>query len=440
MTKRRKLLAYAATRPSSAPGAPAGRMPYQPAPGAPLIATPHGLVPPGGPGVQGYPDFTAHPGGPSGPQGAGSGQAVSPMVRMAYPEIYDNRGDFVNSPHMFLRNPNAQAPIDRGAPISTNDKAIRLGLQSQPRSLGFMTRGDAAYGSTIFRRTQIFSQLAALGGNIADTTFNNAIGITTQRTSDSRPRIWHVSVFGIGSILSAPVARGPLSSSQLINDGGFWPNFGSAPGVLAPGSSLAPYVPQITTFKARAMIHDESGQRFFDFDVIGTRSFDVAAYAVTIFILLPNNGLELSQLDPNAPLSSGQPAVFDGIVQDAIVGARVVPGAFEPLPREIQQTQTISLAGEVAAARMPIPPGAKTVQIYSQGTAAADLAYAIEFEAVTPTDVDPSAATVAMGPIVIDPATFRSDIIDVPNAASIAFRGGIAPDPNSFIAVFTVDP
>ena len=438
MTKRRKLRAYAAAAaPSSAQPAPGGRMPYQAAPGSRvLVSTPRGMMPPGGPEVQGYADFTAHPGGPSGPQGAGSGQAVSPMVRMAYPDIYDERGEFVNSPHMFLRNPNHRAPIDRGAPISSNDKAVRLGFQPQPRSIGFMTRGDSVMGDTVFRRTQIFAQLAPLGGNIARTTFNNAIALATQRTSDQRPRLWHVSVFGIGSVLSVQVPRGPLTAAQLINDGGFWPNFGA----LDPAASTQPYVPQITTFKARAMIHDESGQRFFDFDVIGTRSFDVAAYAVTIFILLPTNGLELQQLNPNAPQSSGVPASFDGLVQDAIVGARVVPAPFEPLPRDIKQTQTISLSIAQAASRMPIPPGAKTVQLYSQGRLATDLLYDIDFDAASVIDTDPSAAFPEMGPIVIDAVTFRSDVIDVPNASSITWRGQVGTTANSFIAVFTVDP
>ncbi len=438
MSKRRKLHAYAAAAAAnSAAPAPDGRMPYQASPGSRVLTpTPRGMMPPGGPEVQGYADFNAGPQSGAGPQGAGSGQAVSPMVRMAYPEIYDERGEIVNSPHMFLRNPNHRPPIDRGAPISSNDKAVRLGFQPQPRSLGFMTRGDAAMGDTIFRRTQIFAQLAPLGGNISETTFNNAIAIATQRTSDQRPRLWHVSVFGIGSVLSAAVPRGPLTSTQLINNGGFWPNFGS----IAPAASTQPYVPQITTFKARAMIHDESGQRFFDFDVIGTRSFDVAAYAVTIFILLPSNGLELQQLNPNAAQSSGVPASFDGLLQDAIVGARVVPAPFEPLPRDIKQTQTISLSFAQAASRMPIPPGAKTVQLYSQGRLATDLLYSIDFDAASVIDTDPSAAVPLMGPIVIDPATFRSDVIDVPNASSITWRGQVGTTENSFIAVFTVDP
>lgn len=453
MTSRRKLFQYAQTSSAQRPPQQAGIAPggqpgssarpgpgprgasFQPAPGGGVI-TPHPA-----------PGASIHPGQFEGqslePGGVGTGGAVSPMLRMIYPEMLSDQGEIVNSPHCYLPNtdPNAVPTVDRGRPLDSFDKAVRLGFQPQPRSLGFATRGDAAMGDTIFRRVQLFSQLAPLGGNIQDTTFNNAIGLATQRSSDNRPRIWHVSVFGIGTQLSAQVARGPLAESQIVQNGGFWPNFGSAPGVLAAGASLAPYVPQVTTFKARAMIHDESGLRYFDFDVLGSRSFDVSAYAVTIFILLPNNGYELSALNPTAQASDGTPLLFDGILQDAVVGARVVPSAFNPLERRIQQTQSISLGGAVAVARMPIPPGALTVQLYSQGRTALDLAYAIDFEAVSPTDTDPSAALALLGPIVIDPVTFRSDVIEIPNAATIAFRGTVGPpSPNSFTAIFTVDP
>ena len=445
MTSRRKFFQYAQTgsaqqrpqqaalSPSGQPGSSARPGPgprgssFQPAPGGGII-TPH---PAPGVNIQ-----------PPGPGGVGTGGPANPMIRMLYPEMLSEQGEIVNSPHCYLPNtdPNAIPTVDRGRPLDSFDKAVRLGFQPQPRSLGFATRGDAAMGDTIFRRVQLFAQLAPVGGNIQETTFHTAIGLATHRSSDNRPRNWHVSVFGIGTQLSAGVPRGPLAESQIVQNGGFWPNVGSVAGVLSAGSSLAPYVPQITTFKARAMIHDESGQRFFDFDVIGTRSFDVAAYAVTIFILLPDNGFELSQLNPNAPASDGTPLVFSGILQDAMVGARIVGSSFEPLERRIQQTQSISLAGAVAAARMPIPPGARTVQLYSQGRTAADLAYAIDFEAVSPTDTDPSAALPLLGPIVIDPVTFRSDVIEIPNAATIAFRGTIAPSPNAFTAIFTVDP
>jgi hypothetical protein len=375
------------------------------------------------------------------PGGVGSGGPTNPAIRLLYPEMLGEQGEIVNSPHCYLPNPdpNAIPIVDRGRPLSSFDKAIRLGFQPQPRTLGFMARGDSAMGDTSFRRTQLFAQLVPPGGNIADTTFNNAIGIATQRSSDNRPRNWHVSVFGVGTQLSSLVARGPLAASQLIQNGGFWPNFGN----LQATASTAPYVPQITTFKARAMIHDESGLRYFDFDVIGTRTFDVAAYAVTIFVLLPTNGLELSQLDPNALTVAGTPAVFAGILQDAMVGARIVPAPFEPLERRIQQTQTISMAIGGAVGRMPIPPGARTVQLLSQLTTSGALSYEILFEAVSSIDTDPSAALATLGPIVIDPVTFRSDIIEIPNAATIAWRsvaGPPDPIPNSFIAIFTVDP
>lgn len=413
-------------QPRPGPG-PRGRLSSHPSPGGQLTSHPSqgGQLTPGP-----HPGISVHPGGNEIPF-----VPDNPQARLLYPEAFGEPGSIVNSPHCYLPNndPNAIPMVDRGVPTSAYEKSVRLGFQPQPSNWGNMARGDAGMGQTAFRRTQLFAQLAPLGGNVADSVYSNAIGLATQTSSDTRLRNWHVSVFGIGTTLSAQVARGPLTSDQIFQNGGFWGNSGFG---LAPTASPVPYVPQITSFKARAMIHDESGQRFFDFDVVGSRSFDVTAYTVSIFVLTPPGGFEV---DPQNP--SGVTA--DGILQDAIVGARIVPSVFEPVARKIKQTQSISLAIGGAAARMPIPPGAKTVQLFSQGTAIGALQYSIQFESVSPTDTDPSAAVPILGNIVIDPVTFRSDVIDVPNAASIAFRaigGPPVPIPNSFIATFGVDP
>lgn len=440
MTKRRKLFQYAqtsaaptppalaapapsSTRPRPGPG-PRGQLSSHPVERGQLSQHPvsQGQLTPGS-----VPGSSVHPGGevPFSPD--------NPQMRLLYPEYFGTPGSIVNSPHCYLPNadPQAMPMVDRGAPTSSYEKAVRLGFQPQPRQWGKLVRGDAGMGQTAFRRVQLFAQLAAVGGNVADIPFTRAIPIATQTSSDTRLRNWHVSVFGVGVTSSVGVARGPLAANTILQNGGFWGNFGLG---LSGTASTTPYVPQITSFKARAMIHDESGQRYFDFDVIGSRSFDIAAYSVTIFVLVPDTGFEVDAQNPSATTATG-------ILQDALVGARVVTAPFEPLAREIQQTQTISMAVGGAVGRMPIPPGARSVQIYAQSAAAAaDIAYDITFEAVSVTDVDPSLANINMGSIILNAATFRSEVIDVPNAQSIAWRASGGANANSFIATFTVDP
>jgi len=400
---------------SRRPGPGPRRAGFQPSPGGGVI-TQHPA-----------PGASIHPGS------VGEIEPVNPRTRLTYAELTEPQGEIVNSPHCYLpnSNPYAAPTVDRGRPLSSFDKAVRLGSQPQPSTLIDIPRGDAGTGGTMFRRTQIFASMAAVGTNVADIPMNRAIGITTQRSSDNRPRNWQVSVFGVGLISSEALARGPLTDTQILQNGGFLGNSGGN----NVGSTL-PYVPQATTFKARAMIHDESGQRYFDFDVLGTRTFAITAYAVSIFILVPEGGQEVNRQDP------GSVPALSGILQDAIVGARVVPMSFERPNRPIRQTQTITVGNNLAplSARMPIPPGAKKVQIYNQSRAANAQLHTIDFDAVSSTVVGPTVAVSTMGPIVLDPVTFRSDIIEVPNASSIVFTAFGAAIGTSFVAEFEVDP
>ncbi len=356
----------------------------------------------------------------------------NPQLRLLYPEYFGEPGNIVNSPHSYLPNtdPHAFPTVDRGRPTTQYEKALRLGFQQQPKQLGVMARGDAAAGQTSFRRTQLFARMDDVTAlSVAGVPFHQSIGLATQRSSDTRQRIWHVSVFGLGRYrFDALAAQAPLSEAEIIGNG-FIGNTGAG---LA--SSAIPYVPRIMNFRARAMIHDESGQRFYDFDVLGTRTFDVFAYGVTIFLLVPTGGYEVNPQNP------GGNASFIGLVQDAVVGARVMAVSFESARRRQLQTQTVSIASvaPLTQTQVPIPPGARTVQIINHGRVAAAAAYDIDFDAGAPFG---SGVASALGVIIPNALTFRTEVpVEIPNATAIRFTEGVGAAGTSFSLIFDIDP
>lgn len=410
-------------QPRPGPG-PRGRLSSHPSPGGQLTSHPS----PGGQLTPGpHPGLTVHP-------GAGEVPFVpdNPQIRLLYPEFFGDPGSIVNSPHCYLPNndPNAMPMVDRGVPTSAYEKSVRLGFQPQPSSLLNVARGDGATGQTQFRRTQIFARMDdPVSVNVAGVPFNRAIGLATQRSSDNRPRIWHVSLFGVGRYRFNNVTpQNPLPEADILGDG----FIGATGGGL--GSSAAPYIPRIMNFKARAMIHDESGQRFYDFDVLGTRSFDIFAYAVTIFLLVPDGGYEVNPQNPD-----GNPASL-GLVQDAIVGGRVVPVTFESSNRRNQRTETVAItsAGGGTTTQIPIPPGARTVQVINLGRTPASNDYTIDFDAGAPLG---SAVASSLGAIILNAATFRTEVpIEIPNATAIRFTEGAAAASTGFSLIFGIDP
>lgn len=437
MTKRRKLFQYAQTSAKSQQAAIAAPAPSstrpRPGPGPKGNLSSH-------PTDQGQ--FSQHPAPGEGgrfsahPRDGGSGEIPfdpdNPQLRLLYPEYFGEPGEIVNSPHCYLPNndPNAVPTVDRGRPPSAYEKSVRLGFQPQPNTLGFMAPGDAAAGQTQFRRAQLFARMDdPVSSSVAGVPFSQSIGLATQRASDQRQRIWHVSVFGIGQYrFNGAVAQAPLTESQIIGDG-FIGNTGAG-----LGSSALPYVPRITNFKARAMIHDESGQRFYDFDVIGTRSFDVFAFGVTIFVLMPVGGYQVDFQN-----SAGNTS-FLGLVQDAIVGARVMPVSFESSNRRNQRTETVAITsgGGGTVTQVPIPPGARTVQIINHGRTNTSADYTIDFDAGAPIG---SAVASGLGAIILNAATFRTEVpIEIPNATAIRFTEGGGATSTAFSLIYEIDP
>lgn len=317
--------------------------------------------------------------------------------------------------------------FDRTQPQGRVAKNEAFGFQVQPNRIIDLPPGDAGAGQSQFRRTQVFARIDNPATQVvAGNTFNRAIGISTQRSSDNRPRFWHVSFFGIGvqRVAAAPV--GPLSESDILSQ------------QLEPITGAFPtpdFVPAVSQLKGRVLIHDESGGRYFDVDVLGNRSFDVYAWAVTTFILVPDGAYEVNTTPGITPQAQ---ATFEGLVEDSIVAARVVPIAINSTQNEDQRTIT-TVVGNAVSTRVPIPPGAKTVQVISHEALAGapNQGFRIFFDAG---DDGTFVGRSDLGEIDLNPGTRSSDPIFIPNAVQIIFEP-VAPPAvsNGWSLVFTVE-
>lgn len=336
---------------------------------------------------------------------------LNPIMTGLYPEVYNQPGASLTNP-----DPNiSEGPlIDRVQPLPTALKAQRLGFQpaSGVGTLFELPPGDAGAGQSCFRRIQVFASLTnniAAGGVTADFPYNQSVGLGTQRSSDTRPRYWHVSFFSLGVFRDSAALTGPLSEPEITRD----PFVGNSGTGLA--SSAVPYVPRISPLKGRVLIQDESGGRFIDVDVLGNRSFNVYAFAVTVFVLMPDNAYEVNFQNPSM---NGDRA---GLLLDAMFAARVVPIVLNETQNVDLDTQTVGLSGGGGTTTfVPIPPGARTVQVINHSSAAAAQLYELFFDVGVPAG---STAIGDMGVIVLDPVTFRTDAIRIPNSTQIRIEG-----------------
>jgi hypothetical protein len=349
-----------------------------------------------------------------------------------------------NDNGVYLPNPSAEPLFDKHKPIPSSNKALAFGMEpTAPKRLYELPRGDAGAGQTVYRRIQAFYELAGPGGplgpaRVSATPYSDALPIITMRSTDQRCRYWHVSIFGTGTRRPAqggapiaPLAAGTIQNRQLI-----------AYQVEFPAGTfvdISPrYLPSVPTAQARVMVSDESGQRFFDVDVLGSRSFNVYAWGVTVFLLVKPGGYEV---DPQNP---GANATFTGNslgVEDDLIGGRVV-GIFTNRTESIQnRTLTINIdpAQFGGATRIiPVPPGAKTVQIFSHDPGPV-VSWLAQFWYGGASGVG---ARPDVGIIDWDPtAPERTAIVQIPNAPSIALTpANPAVPPRSFSIVFEVEP
>jgi hypothetical protein len=349
--------------------------------------------------------------------------AVAPHGGYDRPEPMEtSQVEVINPKGMYLDNPVEGPPFDRMRPRPWQDRQRGLGFSMRPFNINEVAPGDAASGLSQYRRGQFFTQLTVLDDvgvvvSAADLVWNRAIGMATARSSDTRPRFFHVSFFGNGVIRQIePGSVGPLTQAEIQS-----------------GSGTSP---SLSMLRGRVLVQDESGGRFFDVDVLGTRSFSIYAFAVTVFILLPETpdgvqlGAEVDANNPDQNLQRGR-----GVLEDSLCAARVVP-IFQnatQIPDNITRTVEIP-AGTTGF--LEIPPGTTRVQIrssFDRTPLPAD--YVIGFS-VAPTLL----AGNALGAIFVIPGTVETDSIEVPNAKFIVFTdSAIAPLDRTWIATFTVE-
>ncbi len=346
-----------------------------------------------------------------------------------------------NDNGIFLSNPQASPGFDRHKPISSAHKALAFGMEATaPKRLYELPCGDAGAGQTVYRKIHAFFDLGPPNAlRVGASNFTQALPITTMRSADQRPKYWHISIYGFGvrrpAEGGAPIA--PLTAGEMTSLQFEQYFVETPPGTFVP---LSPrFVPSVNTSQARVLVHDESGGRFFDVDVIGTRSFTVYGWGATVFLLVKPGGYEVDSQNPGA----NRDLTGNGVgVEDDLVGARVV-GVFT---NRTENTQNRSLSitidpsnfGAQQLARIiPIPPGARRVQIFSTlPTPAAlwraDFYYGRALGALRPD----------IGRIDFNAGQSRTSIIDIPNAPSIALtptNPAITPI-TSFSLVFEVEP
>lgn len=215
-----------------------------------------------------------------------------------------------------------------------------------PRPLIDVKIGDAAAGESIGRRIHLFGSIASPGSNALE-PFTQQIAIQTARSTDTRPRMFHVSFFGNELQRYSAGGEGPVAESAINNIQGT----------------------NTTQVQGRILIQDESGGRLIDVDTIGTASIDVYAFAVTVFALVPENFYSVNTtsaqvLQPNNPTRTG-------LIIDSMFGARIIPISLNGTSLAKQVTRRVSVLGGGGSEIVPVPPGARNVEVTTDTVAEA---------------------------------------------------------------------
>jgi len=323
-----------------------------------------------------------------------------------------------------LTNPSFNPPLDRVQPQDCDVRQRNLGFYNKPRNFNDLSIGDAGAGESRFRRAQFFQQLARTpviepapipGWNFSDINYDESRAMFTTRSADTRPRFFLVSFFNYGVVREVDGPTFPLPERTIMTAAG-----------QAPSTAMV---------KGRVQIHDESGSRFFDVNVIGTRSFTLYAFGVTVFALLPSVIIDGERIvigsEINAQNPSTTPIGVSGLVEDSIFSARIIP-AFQ---NATQIVDNITLSVNVPSggeAFVEIPPGASQLNIL-QVNGPLPVNYTIQFSANN--TLAPSPIQAGAGLINISDPFIR-----VPNAKFVVF-GNTGPvfGSGSFTLQFTVE-
>ena len=333
---------------------------------------------------------------------------------------------------VYLPNPTASPTLDRHKPIPSDEKARAFGLEPvSPKRLFDLPAGDAGAGQSVYRRIHAFYGQGM--NHVARTNYTKALAIITNRSSTQTARYFHVSIYGFGvrRTGNGVVPFNPLSIAEA-QDRQFEQIYLDD---VAQTPITPRFVPSVLTAQARVMVHDESGQRFYDVDVIGSRSFSVYAWGVSVFLLVKPDGYEVDAQNPEG----SEPILSDVGVEDDVVGARVLPIFTNLTENQQNRTITITIDPAVSVARriIPIPPGARRVQIFSNEPDPGAVPWEMDFwtgRAALGTRPD-------LGIIDWEPGQAKTSMVEIPNASAIAIR---PLDPGAratgFSLVFEVEP
>lgn len=334
-----------------------------------------------------------------------------------------------NNPNVALPNPTADAPFDRTRPQPYEAKVRALGLAPNvPQHFWQLLKGDSGAGSSVYRRVSLFQQLAAPLARVASTPYSKAIQVATMKSKDQRPRYFQISLFSVGRVIETGVPIGPIPDDEILR---FAPGIPQSFVPLA-GFDVARDVPLISTTKFRIMVHDESGQRFVDVDVLGTRSLNLYGWGVTVFALIKEAGYEIDRQ------VEGQ-LQFDGMLDQSIVGARILPIRSNFTQNVNQRTISVQATADNVITIVPIPPGAKTVQVFCADGAARFLEYAVLFGNIDPINSGVSGVTATLGVIDPEPGKGSSAIYRIPDSNAI-FLARLTPNAGVFTFVFEETP
>ena len=334
-----------------------------------------------------------------------------------------------NNPNVVLPNPMTDASFDRTRPQLYETKVRALGLAPNvPQHFWQLEKGDSGAGSSVYRRVSLFQQLGLPLSRIAATPYSKAIQVATMKSRDQRPRYFQISLFSVGRVLETDVPIGPIPDDEILR---FAPGIPQSFVPLA-GFEVARGVPLISTTKFRIMVHDESGQRFFDVDVLGTRSLNLYGWGVTVFALIKEEGYEIDRQ------VEGQ-VQFDGMIDQSIVGARILPIRSNFTQNVNQRTVSVQATADNTITIVPIPPGAKTVQVFCPDGAARFLEYGVLFGDIDPINSGVSGVTATLGVIDPEPGKGSSAVYRIPDSNAI-FLVRLTPNAGVFTFVFEETP
>lgn len=314
----------------------------------------------------------------------------------------------LNGHGVYLNNPDQDAPIQRDA---KNSYRGSIGYPRSPDHFYDLVHGDAGAGQSNYRRVELLQLLAEDDGRVSDTPYSKAYELFTCRSTDNRPRYWQANLFNIARIFRS-AAGGPVAPKDFVLQyaAGFPPG-------LPALADYSPGIPPVGVAQFRVMVFDESGQRFYDTDVLGTRGVTAFGWGMTVFVLAKEQSFIIDrQREDNLTVP------FEGLIEQSVIGARIIPIRQNNTRSIDNRTVTFRTAVSQSASAIMVPPGARRVQISSLDLVDPGAFYRWEFRATDPLNPDPGVNT-TMGIIDFDPGKRSTSVLDIPNANVVYARG-----------------